>query len=208
MGRPKVAILSRQGIVQASIEILDREGEDQFTMAGIASKLGVKPSSLYNHIDSKENLVELIREVVVQPIQVACFTSLRWDKAMFVWARSYRSAFAAHPNTIKLLATRPVATPAVLYMYEAVVIGLLGAGWPIDYCVPLINATENYILGSALDLVAPNVMINTGALRESVPILTKATQNVGRLRADDAFEVGLSALIGGFGSRLAQFNAV
>ncbi|NNN14619.1 MAG: TetR family transcriptional regulator [Acidimicrobiaceae bacterium] len=205
MGRPKVAILSTVGIVKAAIEILDREGEDEFTLSRVADRLGVKTSSLYNHIRSKDELVELIREVVVEPIDTEAFRRLPWDEAMLVWARSYRSAFAAHPNSIKLLSTRAIRAPIVLQMYEQEVSSMVGAGWPVEDCVPVINAIENFILGSALDLVAPTVMIDTDGRSDEVPLLTKAVKRDDGKRADGAFEIGLTALIDGFRMRLRSF---
>lgn len=197
MGRPRTPILSRQGIAKAALDIIDIYGEDEFTMARIARRLGVTTPSLYNHVESKEDLVELVRALVVEPIDTTAFRSAAWDQALAVWARSYRSAFSAHPNAIKLLATRPIRTPFVLYMYQDVIKGLLDGGWTIEQCLPIITAIENFILGSALDSVAPEVMIDVEGLREEVPLLTKATQIDDQSRANTAFEMGLHALVAG-----------
>ena len=198
MGRPKVAILSRPGIARAAIDILDEEGVDEFTLARVASALGVKTSSLYNHIQSKEDLVDMIREVVTAPIEAPDFASTPWDEALRQWARSYRDAFAKHPNTIGLLATRPIRTPIVLHTYEAIIAGLTRSGWEVRDCVPIITAIESFILGSALDMVAPQVMIDPEHLREQVPLLYEATRPIDSERANIAFEMGLKAMISGF----------
>ncbi|MDA8374895.1 MAG: TetR/AcrR family transcriptional regulator C-terminal domain-containing protein [Actinomycetota bacterium] len=198
MGRPKVAILSRPGIARAAIDILDEEGVDEFTLARVASVLGVKTSSLYNHIQSKEDLVDMIREIVTAPIEVPDFAVTPWDEALRQWARSYRDAFAMHPNTIGLLATRPIRTPVVLHTYEAIIAGLTRSGWDMHDCVPIITAIESFILGSALDMVAPEVMIDPEQLREQVPLLYQATRPTDSARAEIAFEMGIKAMISGF----------
>ncbi|WP_298212234.1 TetR/AcrR family transcriptional regulator C-terminal domain-containing protein [Ferrimicrobium sp.] len=197
MGRPRTPILSRERIATVALELIDQHGEESFTMAKIATHLGVTTPSLYNHVDSKEELIELVRALVVEPIDTTAFLSYPWDQAVVTWARSYRSAFAHHPNTIQLLATRPIRTPFVLYMYQDVIDGLLGGGWPIETCLPIITAIENFILGSALDSVAPEVMIDVHTHREEVPLLTKATEINDASRANTAFEMGLTALISG-----------
>ncbi len=203
MGRPRTPILSREGIGKAALEVIDTLGEHRFTMGGIARHLGVTTPSLYNHVDSKEDVVELVRALVVEPIDTMAFQSVGWSQALMTWARSYRDAFAAHPNAIKLLATRPIRTPFVLYMYQDVISGLLDGGWSIEQCLPVITAVENFILGSALDSVAPEVMIDVKDLREEVPLLTKATQVNNPARASTAFEIGLQALVAGL-NRLLQ----
>jgi len=207
MGRPRTPILSRERIAKVALELMDQHGEDDFTMAKIAKHLGVTTPSLYNHVDSKEELVELVRALVVEPIDTTAFLAHPWDQAIVTWARSYRSAFAHHPNTIKLLATRPIRTPFVLYMYQDVIDGLVEGGWPIENCLPIITAIENFILGSALDSVAPEVMIDVHALREEVPLLAKATEFNDTSRANTAFEMGLSALIIGLRQALDNLDS-
>ena len=198
MGRPKVAILSRQGIARAAIEILDDDGVDEFTLARVAGALGVKTSSLYNHIQCKEDLVDMIREIVTAPIETPDFSTTAWNEAMRQWAHSYRAAFAQHPKTIGLLAARPIRTPAFLRSYETIIDGLTQAGWDVHDCLPMITAIESFVLGSALDMVAPDVMIDLGDLHDEVPLLSEATCPVDRSRADMAFEMGLDAMISGF----------
>jgi hypothetical protein len=65
--------------------------------------------------------------------------------------------------------------------------------------MPLINAMESFILGSALDLVAPPVMISD-LTRETAPHLSAVLDHTPTYhrRAELAFDVGLRALITGF----------
>jgi len=69
---------------------------------------------------------------------------------------------------------------------------LLDAGFAVGEVMPLIVALENLVLGSALDLTAPDTMWEltdttpTPRLAEAL-----AAAGEGRARADRAFEVGL-----------------
>ena len=60
--------LSRDSIVNAALTFLDREGWDALTINALATQLGTKGPSLYNHVDSLEDLRRTVRMRVVGDI--------------------------------------------------------------------------------------------------------------------------------------------
>src|ERR1700712_5553511 len=60
--------LSRDAIVNAALTFLDREGWDALTINALAMQLGTKGPSLYNHVDSLEDLRRTVRMRVVDDI--------------------------------------------------------------------------------------------------------------------------------------------
>lgn len=117
-----------------------------------------------------------------------------WDVGLEAWARSCRAAFAAHPRAIPLLMTSPVRAPRVLEQYERAVGLLLDAGFTDAEVMPLLIALENLVLGSALDLAAPETMWELTD-QAPTPRLARVLAAVGEGRADRAFEVGLAAFM-------------
>jgi AcrR family transcriptional regulator len=51
----------RQGIIQTSLEIGNERGEEGLTMRGIAARLGVSATALYQHFESKSKILREIR---------------------------------------------------------------------------------------------------------------------------------------------------
>ena len=51
----------RQAIIQASLELGQELGEEGLTMRGIASRLGVSATALYQHFESKASILREIR---------------------------------------------------------------------------------------------------------------------------------------------------
>ena len=51
----------RQGIIQTSLEIGSERGEEGLTMRGIAARLGVSATALYQHFESKSKILREIR---------------------------------------------------------------------------------------------------------------------------------------------------
>ena len=48
--------LSREAVVQAAAALADEEGLEEVTLAELASRLGVRTPSLYNHVAGLEGL--------------------------------------------------------------------------------------------------------------------------------------------------------
>ncbi|MFC7869147.1 TetR/AcrR family transcriptional regulator [Streptomyces murinus] len=192
MGRPRTPLLDRERITTTALQLVDESGD--FSVPQIARRLGVQTGSVYHHVDGRDGIVELLRERVASAIETATLDLEPWDTAVEAWARSYRAAFAAHPRAIPLLMTSPVRAPRVLDQYERAVTLLLDAGFAPAGIMALITALENLVLGSALDLAAPEAMWEL-ADRAATPQLAAALAAAGDHRADRAFEVGLTALM-------------
>ncbi|MFE1952334.1 MULTISPECIES: TetR/AcrR family transcriptional regulator C-terminal domain-containing protein [Streptomyces] len=193
MGRPSKPLLDRERITTTALRLVDETGE--FSVPQIARALGVQTGSVYHHVDGRDGIVELLRERVAGAIDPAPLTSgLPWDEAMAGWARAYRAAFAAHPRAIPLLTTNPVRAPRVLEQYELAVRVLLDAGFALRDVMPLIIALENIVLGSALDMAAPETMWELPDEVET-PLLQQALAALPDSRADASFELALSAFI-------------
>lgn len=197
--------LTAEAIATEALRLIDDEGVDSFTLASLARRLGVRAPSLYNHVESKAAIVELIRDQIAGELDtVTLFDSLPWGEAMVRWAHSYRAAFAAHPNIIELLSITTVSGRGTLTAYEHVVRGLVRGGWPSSDALMVMTAVEAFVLGCALDLLAPEQMIDPSQAAEDFPALTAALDAAARThrRTDAVFTNGLEALIGGLRQQL------
>ncbi|MGF0176989.1 TetR/AcrR family transcriptional regulator [Streptomyces sp. Marseille-Q5077] len=192
MGRPRTPLLDRERITTAVLELVDEQGE--FSVPQIARRLGVQTGSLYHHVDGRDGIVELLRERVAEAIDSTTLDVRPWDAALAAWARSYRAAFAAHPRAIPLLMTNPVRAPRVLEQYERAVTLLLDAGFPTAEVMPFIVALENMVLGSALDLAAPETMWEI-ADDSATPRLAEALAALGGNRTDRSFDLALEGFL-------------
>ncbi|MFE1229223.1 TetR/AcrR family transcriptional regulator [Streptomyces sp. NPDC058745] len=207
-GRPRQALLSTHVIRRAALDLIDREGADAFSLVRLARELGVRMPSLYNHVSSREEVVQGVRELIAAEVDVSTVGRLPWDLALSTWAQSYRQAFARHPNTVKLLAVTPVSSPVVLDEYEAIVAALEAAGWSAGQALGVLTALESFILGSVLDMSAPEKMIDLPDGSPSHPRLSAALEESPREgRANVAFDIGLRSLIGGLRLELGDAEA-
>ncbi|MFD5553108.1 TetR/AcrR family transcriptional regulator [Streptomyces sp. NPDC127068] len=200
MGRPRTPLLDRERITTTALELVDEQGD--FSVPRIAARLGARTASVYHHVDGRDGIVELLRERICEAIDSGTLDAEPWDRALTDWARSYRAAFAAHPRAIPLLATSPVRAPRVLAQYERAVVRLLDAGFRLPDVMPVIIALESLVLGSALDLAAPDPMWELPD-RTPTPHLADALAAGGPERADRAFAWALT----GFVAQVATLRA-
>ncbi|MGQ0483329.1 MAG: TetR/AcrR family transcriptional regulator [Pseudonocardia sp.] len=66
-GRARAA-LSRERIVSATVELIERDGADAVSMRRVAGLLGVAPMSLYNHVPNKAALLDAVAERIMTEV--------------------------------------------------------------------------------------------------------------------------------------------
>lgn len=193
MARPSKPILSVDKIATAAIEAVDASG--QFTMPGVAKALGVSPSSLYNHVSGKSEIVEIMRAQLIKDQPMHVDPEAPWEESVVGVLRAYRASFAKHPRLIPILTSYTVAAPAVMEVYEALARVLRDSGIPVAELLDAITLIDTFSIGSALDLAAPEEVWDS---RDAAgPTLRAAIDAapVGRARADQSFEFGLEVLL-------------
>jgi AcrR family transcriptional regulator len=97
---PRVG-LSRDAVVEAAAALADEEGLEELSLSSLASKLGIRTPSLYNHVAGLEGLRrELallgLRELGRRIGRVAIGKST--DEATFAIARAYRDFVKERPG--------------------------------------------------------------------------------------------------------------
>jgi AcrR family transcriptional regulator len=196
MGRPPVPLLSTDMIAGAAMDLVSATGG--FTIPELARRLKVSPSSLYNHVSGREQIVELLRERAMSEVALPTDDPHRpWTETVAEIMRSFRRSYARYPRLIPLLTTHAVNSSHAFAMYNALAATLSRAGFSDTDTLRAITLMDCFVLGSALDLAAPVEPWETGA--DVGPELAAALATAGPKpgRADDAFEFGLAVVLRG-----------
>src|ERR1700727_860639 len=105
--------ITRDAVLAAALEIIDRDGADGLSMRGLARALDRDPMILYRHAPNKAALLDGVAETVLAKLTVDA-TDPDWAGQLRSVARNYRALAVAHPHVVPLLVTRPLATPLAL----------------------------------------------------------------------------------------------
>jgi AcrR family transcriptional regulator len=204
VGRPPQPLLSRDRIVSTALGLADSEGLEAVSTRRLAAELGVAGPSLYNHVGTKEELLDDMVDVVLARVDTSMFDELSatnsdWRAALEKWARTYREAIAAHPNIVPALATGLGRRPNGLRIADAVFGGLVSAGWPRREAISVGAAMRYFVLGSALGSFASAFPADAAVYSSNYPHLDGAHLLAARqLRVDQrAFDTGLQAVLDG-----------
>ena len=201
MGRPLTPLLSVELIAETALRIID-SGEP-FSMRRLAKRLGVSAPALYNHVEGKDALVELIRGVMVAEHPVPKEVPGTWVDQVTVIARAQRAAYSAHPNVVPLLIGVPIAEPAVLEIYRELARALASAGFDDAEVSVLLEVIDSFAIGNALEQRAPQ---ESWVDPDDEGALARAMRSWSDPQAllDEAFETGLEFILAGMQARLAK----
>ncbi len=197
-GRPSATVLTEEKILRAALRVAGSRGPAQFTMTALASALGVRTSALYHHYANRDAVIRAMRARIGALTELAPLDHADPVEALFGWGVSYREAMLTAPGAIVLL---PIDADRESFLqYEAVTDRLLAAGWPPSKTLDTIVALESFIIGSALDALAPTDNMSPGELAEDFPRYAEAERlraSAGDDPARETFRIGLRALITG-----------
>ena len=100
--------LSRPRVAAAALALIDERGLEQLSMRKLGAELGVEAMSLYNHVDSKDDLLGAVADLLYERIldDDACPAG-DWRDQARAMAASYVAVAAAHPHAFPLLLNRP-----------------------------------------------------------------------------------------------------
>jgi AcrR family transcriptional regulator len=205
-GRPRktddkdhlIEALSRHRVVRVAVAIIDEVGPEGLSMRLVASRLGVTPMALYNHVGSR---ADLLAAAVREMLDDARFDVGRqeWRDAVGHCFREMRRICVAHPGLAPLLQAEDVSPDAALLPLRVTVSALSGAGLTMDEAKRAYFGLVAFTLGLAAYQTSRHGRARAGA-QENVSIMALP----GEWDFDRAFEFGLNAFLDGLAQALAH----
>jgi AcrR family transcriptional regulator len=190
--------LSRDGVLEAALRVVDAEGLEGLTMRRLGAELGVEAMSLYRHLPGKDAVLDGMIERILAEVELpGAAAAVEPRDAIMAMARSYRRAALRHPRAFPLVVMRPVTGPVGLRVLEAVLQQVMAAGLRGAAAVERYRALTSYVTGFAL----LDIGRATAAAARPAPDLTDFPGLAGLVPAmqtadpERAFESGLALLL-------------
>jgi AcrR family transcriptional regulator len=141
--------LSRAEIVATAIAVADAEGPDAVSMRRIARELRAGPMSLYWHVGSKEELLDLMLQSIEAEI-VAPEPSGDWRADLRAFARRTRAGMLSHRWAMELLGGRPPSGPNDARNLERLLGMLDGLDLDPGTTMNILGTLVTYVMGAAM----------------------------------------------------------
>jgi AcrR family transcriptional regulator len=120
--------LSRDGIVDAAVDITRTEGLAKVTMRALATRFAVTPMALYRYLADRDELIRLVADRIGALVQPEMAPDATWDQRVRAWARTQRAVLRAHPGLAAWLMDNGPAGPEAYRLLELLARMLSDAG--------------------------------------------------------------------------------
>jgi AcrR family transcriptional regulator len=141
--------LSIDAIVTAAVRLADAEGLEAVSMARVAEQLGFTTMSLYRHVSSKEELLQLMWNASAQGAEGLVITGDDWRARLRMWAMVQRSMIDQHPWITQMPMAAPPMAPNSLTFVERGLEAMDGSGLPDADKLRVIGLISSYTLSEA-----------------------------------------------------------
>lgn len=149
--RPRAAgpPLSQRQIVTVALELVDRSGVDAVNMRTIAQALRTGPASIYRHVATKEELLELTLDRVLAEVRVPEPDADDWRGPLRDLAYEIHTVLLAHGDIARVaMLGRPVGGHAVR-VAEGLLAILRTAGFDAEVCAWAMDRLSLYVTADA-----------------------------------------------------------
>jgi AcrR family transcriptional regulator len=144
------ATLTRQRVLEAAVELADRDGIESVSMRRLGQELGVEAMSLYTHVRSKDDLLDGMVEVVMDEIP-ARRNGGHWKATLRRAVLDARGVLLRHPWAPAIIETRAAPGPATLRQYDTVMGILREGGFSLELTHHAIHLMGSRLLGFTQD---------------------------------------------------------
>lgn len=198
----------------AAIEVLDETGVSGLSMRGVAQHLGTGAASLYAHVSSKEELLELVFDELVGRVPLPEPDPERWREQLHQIAVDLRRILLSHRDVALTGLGRVPTSPNVLRAGE-VVVAVMRAGGLADRVLAL--GLDQFLLFVSASAFEDSLYEYSGMTQEEIgryfdevhtfyqrlpadrfPVLASIAEEMTGPDDVERFEFGLTALISGF----------
>jgi AcrR family transcriptional regulator len=148
------ARLSRDRVLAAAVALADREGAESLTVRRLADDLSVHPTSLYNHVPSKEAILDGVVERLFEEVDLPA-EACSWQDWVRAIAVCFRDLARAHPGAFMVLTRRPAETAKAYRITEVGLDAFDRGGFALVEAIQAVRGVSLAVLGLALNECPP-----------------------------------------------------
>ncbi len=198
--------LTRERILRAALDLIDRDGVQGLSMRKLGAELGVEAMSLYNHVPDKDAVLDGVVELLWEQAAAKVDDAGRWQSQARALAAAIRETAHAHPSAYPLVMTRGVLPQPVFRLGGRLLSSLREGGFG-ELAPHAMLALASHATSQALaEVTWYGQPPPTGEVTdvEQWPLIVGPAAELPRYDVDAAFTLGLELLIEALEARLAR----
>jgi AcrR family transcriptional regulator len=204
---------TRDELARRALAIMDAHGSEGLTMRGLAKELGMGTMALYRYFPSKNDLMDAAIDLAAPEIELPELGAAPWKEQIADLARALFEAGRKHPSLARERFDRPLQSPGAMRVTDRAIALLLEAGLSKRQAVAAFKALLVHTLGAAAFAASesrPEVREAASERHASLPaeevpaMAAVAGELTAALGGDQAFELGLAALLDGIELRAGR----
>ncbi len=145
--------VTRERIIEAGVDLADREGIEAVTMRRLGQRLGVEAMSLYKHVADKDDVLGGIADRVAAEFARPS-PDANWRAALRESSLAAHAVLTRHPWAGALLESTLEPGPARLAYLDAVVGVLRGAGFSLPDVAHAFGALDSHLYGFTMQVAS------------------------------------------------------
>lgn len=205
-----------QGILTAAREVLEADGLDAFTMRAVAQRLGTGVASLYRHVRSRQELLDLLVDEALAGV-VLPDRALPWRERLTRLAHAVRDVLLSQRDLPRVAMTSSTVSPHSRRIAEEVLDALVAAGCDPELASLALDRLSLYVTADAFETSLQRAqMSDREAARHwravaeayaqldpaAFPQLVAHADVISRAAAEERFAAGLAMLLDGIAARI------
>jgi AcrR family transcriptional regulator len=146
--------LCRENIVAVAIEMADEDGLASVTLRGIAARLAVHVTSLYNHVPTKDAVLVQMANALIAEARLPT-GRIGWEEWVRQFASGMRALGRKHPGAFEAFHHGPATSERAAEPFEAAFAAFRSAGFDATSTYNAVKATVVAVLGYMLEDTLP-----------------------------------------------------
>lgn len=137
---------TRTQIAETAVRIADKDGLEAVSMRRVAAELGAGTMSLYRYVLSRDELIEVMQDLVIQELDLPDRPGADWRADLTLFAHRSRAMMLRHRWMATVPGMRPFWGPGYLRLIEFGYGTLDRFGLPIDQVIVLFDILSGFVL--------------------------------------------------------------
>lgn len=145
--------LNKAAVIQAAVELADREGVDGLTLRALATQLGISAPTLYWHVRDKAELLEALADAIMDEVLEAAAklsVSGGWQQWLLAAAVALRRGLVAHRDGARIVSSARLSLKRADFS-ELAITTLAGSGLPLAQARLHTLLVERFTIGFVLE---------------------------------------------------------